>query len=157
VVNDYTFLMHYISESLSQRRARQPEQAATQDPGAEEAKGGEEEMRVLVATDGSPAAQEAVREATTRQWPAGTEIEVFTVVTTRIPMFPDPSFAIAAAHETLLNEAREHAPKLLEAARAMIQDAQPNVRVSVKVAEGSHAVASHAPCSVELVRARGTT
>jgi nucleotide-binding universal stress UspA family protein len=98
-----------------------------------------------------------------------------------------------AAGETLLNEAREHAPKLLEAARAMIQDAQPNVHVSVKVAEGtpksqivqeahdwgadvvlvgahgwgitkrmllgsvSHAVASHAPCSVELVRARGTT
>jgi nucleotide-binding universal stress UspA family protein len=94
-------------------------------------------MKVLIAIDGSDGASAAVHEAIARPWPSGTEIEVLTVISTRMPLFPDPAFAIVAARQTLLNEAREHAPKLLESARAAIQDAHRHAHVAVKVAEGS--------------------
>lgn len=147
-------------------------------------------MKVLVAIDGSPHSAAVVREAATRQWPSGTELEILTATWTKVPWFPDPAFTLAAVHKTLLDEARSAAPKLLDSAAAEIRVAQPELRISTKFVEGipkqvildeaarwgadlvlvgahgwgavprillgsvSHAVALHAPCSVEIVRLR---
>lgn len=93
-------------------------------------------MKVLIAVDGSPCSQAAVRDVSMRPWPAGTEFEVLTVIWTRLPILPDPTTVMLAAHVTLLQEARARAPELLEAAAAIIREAQPECQVSTKMVEG---------------------
>ena len=93
-------------------------------------------MKVLVAIDGSPHSHAAVREAATRQWPSGSELEVVTVIWTKVPWFPDPAFTLAAVHQTLLDEARAAAPKVLESAVAEITAAQPGLSIVTKCLEG---------------------
>lgn len=145
-------------------------------------------MKILVAVDGSSCSQAAVRNVAGRPWPAGSEFEVLTAVASSIPFIPEPTFTLMAAYETLLNESRAHAPRVVEAAAAILRTGQPGVSVTTKVAEGnpkriiaeeaeawgadlivlgahgfgavkrmlvgsvSQAVASHAHCSVEIVR-----
>jgi nucleotide-binding universal stress UspA family protein len=93
-------------------------------------------MRILVAVDGSPCSQAAVRDVSMRPWPAGSEFEVLTVIWTRLPILPDPTMGMVAAHAQLLQDARARAPELLEAAAATIQQAQPGAQVATKSVEG---------------------
>jgi nucleotide-binding universal stress UspA family protein len=93
-------------------------------------------MKVLVAIDGSPCSQAAVRDVSMRPWPAGSEFEVLTVIWTRLPILPDPTMGMVAAHAQLLQDARARAPELLEAAAGTIRKAQPACHVSTKFVEG---------------------
>ena len=93
-------------------------------------------MKVLIAVDGSACSQAAVRDVAMRSWPANSEFEVFTVIATRMPFIPDPILVLAAAYQTLLNESRAHAPRVVEAAAETLRAAQPSLRVSTKVVEG---------------------
>lgn len=147
-------------------------------------------MKVLVATDGSPSSETAIREVALRHWPDETEIEVLTVIHTRFPLVSDPVLVLAASHETLLNEARQKAPEIVEKAAKQIRTQAPHLHVVTKILEGTpkamiveeaekwgadlivlgshgygpvsrfllgsvaHAVALHAPCSVQIVRSR---
>ena len=94
-------------------------------------------MKVLIAVDGSACSQAAVRDVAMRSWPAGSEFEVFTVISTRMPFIPDPILVLAAAYETLLNESRVHAPRVVGAAAETLRTAQPSLPVSTKIVEGT--------------------
>jgi nucleotide-binding universal stress UspA family protein len=94
-------------------------------------------MKILIAVDGSACSQAAVRDVAMRSWPAGSEFEVLTVVYTRLPFIPDPIFVGIAAYETLLNESRAHAPRIVEAAAETLKAAQPSLQVSTKIVEGT--------------------
>ncbi len=147
-------------------------------------------MKVLLATDGSPSSEAAIQEVASRHWPDETEIEVLTVIHTRLPLVADPVLVLAASHETLLKEARQKAPAIAEKAAGQIREKAPRVRIVTKILEGTpkaviveraekwgadlivlgshgygpvsrfllgsvaHAVALHAPCSVQIVRSR---
>jgi nucleotide-binding universal stress UspA family protein len=147
-------------------------------------------MRILLAVDGSPCSDAAVREVAERSWPVGTEVKVLSVIHTALPLIPDPLMFGAAAHAELLEQSREHAPLIVEKAAGAIRDKAPGLKVTTEVQEGSpkkliveeaerwnadliligshgrgpvkrfvlgsvsHAVALHAPCSVEIVRCR---
>jgi nucleotide-binding universal stress UspA family protein len=92
-------------------------------------------MRVLLAVDGSPCSDHAVQSVAMRPWPAGTEIEIVTVVTTRMPNVPDVLLMAEAAHHEALEADRERAP--VRAARAeQSLRTKPGVSVSQRVLEG---------------------
>jgi len=147
-------------------------------------------MRVMLAVDGSPCSQAAIQSVSARAWPAGTEVEVATVVHTRLPNIPEITLMGSAAHVQALEEDRERAPVRIEAARRALVGL-PGVVVHTTTLEGdpakslleeaerwnadlvvlgshgygpvkkmalgsvSQAVATHAHCSVEIVRCPG--
>lgn len=95
-------------------------------------------MKVLLAIDGSPHSQAAVEGVASRVWPSGTEIRILTVIHSRWPLLPDPSFIMAAAHMETLQDRHHEAPALLDDAAARIRaNASPNLVVTTTVLEGT--------------------
>jgi nucleotide-binding universal stress UspA family protein len=145
-------------------------------------------MKILLAIDGSPCSDVAVRAAASRPWPAGSEAEIVTAI--HAPIVPDPFLIGVMVYEEMMEHQRKAAPELLEKAAAEIRAGNPDLHVTTKVLKGppkeriveeaeawgadlimlgshghgavtrfvlgsvSHAVASHAHCSVEIVRCR---
>jgi nucleotide-binding universal stress UspA family protein len=93
-------------------------------------------MKVLLAIDGSPHSQAALDEVALREWPAGTEIEVLTVIHSRWPLAGDPFFTMAAAHMESMQDQQRQAPGLLSAAAEHIREGAPGVSVTTKTVEG---------------------
>jgi nucleotide-binding universal stress UspA family protein len=145
-------------------------------------------MRILLAIDGSPYSEEAVRAVAERPWPEGSIARVLSVVD---KFAPPPSVAEvvlqSGGRAEVALENRVHAAEHLtrKSAESLVNvSAEPIVREgdpkSVIVDEAkrwsadlvvvgtsgwggikrlvlgsvSHAVAVHAPCSVELVRSK---
>jgi nucleotide-binding universal stress UspA family protein len=92
-------------------------------------------LRVLVAVDGSPCSDRAVESVAMRPWPAGSQIEVLSVVHTRMPALSDPELMIAAAHIEAIAADRERAPARVRRAADCLAG-MPEVSVISKVVEG---------------------
>lgn len=149
-------------------------------------------MKILLAIDGSPASQDAVKAIVSRPWPAGAEVKIISVVELHLTpppgsmLVPDSHYlklltayqraasdAVKSAEESMLasNAERKH-PIHVETqiingyAKEAILDEAENWGADLIVL-GSHgyegvkrlflgsvslAVASHAPCSVEIIR-----
>jgi nucleotide-binding universal stress UspA family protein len=73
-------------------------------------------------------------------WPTGTQVEVVSVVHTRVPDFPDPQLMIEAAHQDALEAARRRAPQRLRRAEQALE-AGTGLDVTGKVLEGDPPVA----------------
>lgn len=78
-----------------------------------------------------------MQRAAERQWPAGTRVEVVTIVHTNVPPLPDPAMAFVAAREDDLHEQRRMAPEHLRRAERCLTTA--GVPVSGRILEGSPA------------------
>lgn len=96
-------------------------------------------MKVLVAVDGSPLGDAAVDDVAARNWPPGTDIEVLTVIHSRTPLLPDPAMVMAAIHHERLEQLRERAPGLVDAAADRIRRRLPHLSVTTQVREGQPA------------------
>jgi len=94
-------------------------------------------MKVLLAIDGSQHSAAALEEVASRQWPAGTEVEVLTVVHSGTPLLLDPAFVMAAAYVETTQELRRLAPELLAAAAARLTRDHPNLAITTKALEGT--------------------
>ena len=92
-------------------------------------------LRIVVATDGSPCSDRAIQSVAMRPWPAGSQIEVATVVHTRMPTFPDPELMLEAAHLEALAADREQAPGRVHQAEQCLAAAE-GVTVTGTVLEG---------------------
>lgn len=146
-------------------------------------------MKILLAIDGSPCSDVAVKEVAGRPWPADSQVRIISVV--------EPPFSIAAEGwvppddymERLEQAAREQARAAIKRAEERVRaGAGDSLQVSAEIIRGygkdtilneaeswgadlivlgshgyrglkrlwlgsvSHAVASHAKCSVEIVR-----
>jgi nucleotide-binding universal stress UspA family protein len=93
-------------------------------------------LRILLATDGSPCSDRAVQSVAMRPWPADSQIEVVSVVHTKLPAFPDLELMIEAAHLEALAADRERAPARVQRATQCLTDAQA-LSVTGKVLEGN--------------------
>jgi nucleotide-binding universal stress UspA family protein len=93
-------------------------------------------MKVLLAIDGSQHSAAALEEVASRQWPAGTKVEVLTVVHSATPLILDPAFVIAAAYVETTQELRRLAPELLSAAAARLKRDHPGLAITTKTLEG---------------------
>ncbi len=94
-------------------------------------------MKVLLAIDGSPHSEAAVAEVARRPWPAGTEVQILTVIHPRGPLLPDPAFLMAAIHVEQLTELQDQAPILVRAAFEQLQREAPDLSVITKIVEGT--------------------
>ena len=94
-------------------------------------------MKVLLAIDGSKHSAAALEEVASRQWPAGTEVEVLTVVHAATPLPLDPAFALAAAYVETMQELRKRAPELLAAAATRLGRDHADLTITTKIVEGS--------------------
>jgi nucleotide-binding universal stress UspA family protein len=94
-------------------------------------------MKVLLAIDGSRHSAAALEEVASRQWSAGTEVEILTVVHSDIPLMLDPAFVMAAAYVDTTQELRRLAPELLAAAAARLRRDHPNLTITTKALEGT--------------------
>ena len=149
-------------------------------------------MKILLAVDGSPFSEEAVREVAQRPWPTGSEVLVVYVVETTPQPPPEMWAGSYEDYFAELNQwkraqsrrALETATRILDAREdktlrvtAEVLEGQPKRRIPEEaeargadlIVLGSHgygfwdrlllgsvsqAVASHAPCSVQIVRRR---
>jgi len=93
-------------------------------------------MRILIAHDGSPLADAAVKETLKTTWPAGTEVHLVTVVEWPVafePPYPDyPGPAIDKIHEILVDKAKR---TLASAAESIA--ARRDLKVTTALREGS--------------------
>lgn len=124
-------------------RSIYPAQTASErsGPGAQDASALSGAPRLLVAVDGSPASLSTLAEVGARPWPAGSEIEIVTVIHSQLPFFPDPAFSLAAAHMEEEKRQEHAAPALLEEAVRRIRATAPGATVSSRVLEGDPAEA----------------
>ena len=139
-------------------------------------------MKLLLATDGSPCSEAAVREVYTRPWPEGSSVIVLSVASIPFPTGKGDTCDIEQAWqlasqvaERAAQQIRDHSPALhVESKvindlpkRAIVEEADRSGADLILVGSHgygpvqrfvmgsiSHAVALHAPCSVEIVRCR---
>jgi len=148
-------------------------------------------MRILLAIDGSPFSDAAVREVAGKPWPAGSEVRIISVV--EPPLLPTVETWVPPDDyiESLEKAAEAQAQAVIEKASREIRKEQPDsLKISTEIVRGhpkhaitdeaeawnadlivvgshgyrgltklwlgsvSQAVASHAKCSVEIVRSR---
>lgn len=95
-------------------------------------------LRILVATDGSPCSEGAIEHVASRPWPAGSLIEIVTVVHAKLAMVPDPFLGGAAAHVTALEQDRQRAPERVRWAERMLGQLA-GVTISSTILEGAPA------------------
>jgi nucleotide-binding universal stress UspA family protein len=94
-------------------------------------------MRVLLAVDGSPHSELAVRAVAERPWLDGTIIEVLNVIHAAAPLAIDPAFVMAAAHVDQLAEQRRLSSGVVESAAEAIRMKASDLTVTTKVVEGN--------------------
>lgn len=97
-------------------------------------------MRVLLATDGSQCSDAAIQSVAARNWPPGTDVDVVTVVHTRVPDIPEITLMGSAAHIQALEEDREKAPGRIDAALRVLEG-RPGLAVRSTIVEGDPATA----------------
>lgn len=147
-------------------------------------------MKILIAFDGSPAAERAVQEVHHRPWPARTQVRLVTVVewpvALELPFPGGPELGMEKARAMMTDKARqglEKAQKYLASrhdldvtsevregsAKRALLDALETWKPDLVVAGSTgksglerllvgsvcHALVTHAPCSVEVVKAPG--
>lgn len=72
-------------------------------------------MKILLAIDGSPCSEAAVREVAARQWPERSVVKILSVVTVPLPDVPlDPFFVTYAAHLEMKKKERTRLEELVE-------------------------------------------
>ena len=94
-------------------------------------------MKILIAYDGTPAADAAVREALQRDWPAGTEVRLTTVVEWPVPLEPPfpadyPGPAMEGVRAIMISKAKKAQARAKEALLA-----RTDLSVSTELREGS--------------------
>ncbi len=141
-------------------------------------------LKILFATDGSECSRAAGRSVAERPWPRGSEVKVITVIESRISllmsergelergphkrddaqaMIAEAERSIAGASLSVSSDLREGNPKeeIIEYARSWKADlvvVGSHGRRGLKrllLGSVSEAVATHAPCSVEVIRVPG--
>jgi nucleotide-binding universal stress UspA family protein len=94
------------------------------------------DVKILLAIDGSSYSGTAIAEVACRPWTADTEVLVLTVVHTKLPVVPDPSFVLAAAHVQHIQQLHDEAPALVSGACRRLRQSSPSLIVLTAIEEG---------------------
>jgi nucleotide-binding universal stress UspA family protein len=149
-------------------------------------------MKILLAVDGSPFSDVAVKEVAGRPWPPGSGVKILGCVHKHAPEIVDPMLIGYAAYQEVLEAERKRMHQVVGKAAEMLRERDSALKIETEVLNGSpkerildvakawranlivvgshgygavkkfllgsvsQAVASHARCSVEIVRALST-
>jgi nucleotide-binding universal stress UspA family protein len=98
--------------------------------------GVEGRMKAIVAIDRSPCCRHVIDNVCRRAWPADSEIELLTVLASRVPLITEPTLVLAASHEFDLQVQERAASDVLGRAAGRIRASRPDLRVTERIAEG---------------------
>lgn len=103
-------------------------------------------MKILLAIDGSPHSDLAVKHVASQPWPPHTAVEILTVIHPTIPMLTEPTLMVAAASVQQTEELRAAAPAVVDSARTQIARRAPGLTVTTRVVDGApaHAIVDEA-------------
>jgi nucleotide-binding universal stress UspA family protein len=95
-------------------------------------------MKVLLAIDGSPCSEEAVKEVAIMQWPAGTQVKVLSVATVPRPNAPDPLHIVGPMRLKLLESEEARLRDLVARTADWLRDnaVEKNLQIETAVVEG---------------------
>ena len=79
-------------------------------------------MKILLAIDGSPCSEAAVKEVATTPWPASSQVKVLSAATVLQPNAPDPLHVVTAMRLELLERARAQLRDLVERTAAWLRE-----------------------------------
>ena len=94
-------------------------------------------MKILIAVDGSPQSDAAVKSIAARPWPAGSEIKLVAVVELHLVTIP-AIWAVPDNHyASLLHELQEKAHEALDRNKAWFASTQPDLAVTTEIINGN--------------------
>lgn len=79
-------------------------------------------MKILLAIDGSPCSEAAVREVARRAWPQSSEVRIISAYTAHFPVAAEPMFAAFSDRQESLNYERRRAQLVVERAEALLRE-----------------------------------
>ena len=79
-------------------------------------------MKILLAIDGSPCSEVAVKEFATMQWPVGTQVKVLSAATVAQPNAPDPFYVVGPMRLKLLEREQARLRDLVTRTAAWLRD-----------------------------------
>jgi nucleotide-binding universal stress UspA family protein len=95
-------------------------------------------MKILLATDGSPCSDAAVKEVARRPWPADTQVRIVSVAEQPAPLVAEPYMVPGSYFEETAQVIRAQAEQAVERAAATLRDARNGgLQVSAEVLTGS--------------------
>ena len=101
-------------------------------------------MKVLLAIDGSPHSDAAVRRVRWRRWPYGTVVEVLTIIHSPAPLVLDPALGMSAVHVEQLEEQQRVAVMLLDAAAEQLGGEGLEVRTKILAGSATEVIVQEA-------------
>jgi len=100
-------------------------------------------MNILLAIDGSPCSEAAVKELAMMPWPAGTRIKVLSAAFVPRPNAPDPLRIVDPMRRELMEKERSHLSDLVANTAAWLRDnaSATGLNIETAVVEGEPKVA----------------
>lgn len=89
-------------------------------------------MKILLAIDGSPSSEAAVRNVASRSWPEGTEIKILSAVKVAIPDIPDPLLILGTAHLELKERELKRLTEAVERAVSHLREGRSSSRLKIE-------------------------
>jgi len=95
-------------------------------------------MKILLAIDGSPCSEAAVKEVAIMLWPAGTEVKVLSAATVLRPNAPDPLHIVGPMRLKLLEREQARLRDLVTRTAAWLRDnaVEKSLQIETAVIEG---------------------
>ena len=95
-------------------------------------------MKILLATDGSPCSDTAIKEVARRPWPADTQVRIVSVAEQPAPLVAEPYMVPGAYFEEAAKAIRAQAEQAVERAAATLRGGENGgLQVSTEVLTGS--------------------
>lgn len=96
-------------------------------------------MKILLAIDGSPCSEAAVREVARRTWPSASELRVISAYVAHIPIAAEPMFAVFSDRRESLEYERRRAQVVVEKALAVLRESPTTgaLPITIEVVEGA--------------------
>jgi nucleotide-binding universal stress UspA family protein len=94
-------------------------------------------MKILLAVDGSPFSDVALKEVAGRPWPAGSEVKILGCVHIRAPEIVDPLFVYYPMYLELMEAERKRMHKVVEKAAEALHTRESALTVETEVLDGS--------------------
>ena len=95
-------------------------------------------MKILLAIDGSPCSEVAVREVATMPWPAGTQVKLLSAAIVPRPNAPDPLHVVDPMRLKLLEREQSRLRDLVARSAAWLRDnaIEKSLQIETAVIEG---------------------